>query len=88
MVSQSKRAVQTALIVALGAFGGILAAVCFRSQDYPRYVPGLAATLASQGVVLALLAALTVRHMHLNKQMREGKRTEPLEGQEGFYYTL
>ncbi|TEB30319.1 MFS general substrate transporter [Coprinellus micaceus] len=88
VVSQSKRAVQTALIVALGAFGGILAAVCFRSQDYPRYVPGLAATLASQGVVLALLAALTIRHMRLNKQMREGKRTEPLEGQEGFYYTL
>ncbi|KAJ2917765.1 hypothetical protein MD484_g2675, partial [Candolleomyces efflorescens] len=88
VVSHSKRSVQTALTVSLGAFGGILAATCFRAVDYPRYIPGLSATLASQGLLFILLAAVTTRHYFKNKQMREGKLSEPLEGTPGFYYTL
>ncbi|KAF5325589.1 hypothetical protein D9611_000298 [Ephemerocybe angulata] len=88
VVGQSKRSVQTALTVALGAIGGILAATCFRAKDAPRYIPGLAATLAAQGILIILLAVLTLRHMYWNKRSREGKLAEPLEGQEGFYYTL
>lgn len=49
---------------------------------------GLGATIGSQVLLLALLAATTLRFMSLNKSMREGKRKEPLEGQPGFYYTL
>ncbi|RXW14890.1 hypothetical protein EST38_g10959 [Candolleomyces aberdarensis] len=88
VVSHSKRSVQTALAVSLGSFGGILAATCFRAVNYPRYIPGLAAPLASQGLLFLLLAALTIRHYRKNKQMREGKLSEPLEGTPGFYYTL
>jgi hypothetical protein len=38
--------------------------------------------------MLALLAMTTVRHMYWNKKAREGTLKEPLEGQEGFLYTL
>ncbi|KAJ2924274.1 hypothetical protein H1R20_g12820, partial [Candolleomyces eurysporus] len=88
VVSHSKRSVQTALTISLGGLGGILAATCFRAVDYPRYIPGLSATLASQGLLFILLTALTIRHYRKNKQMREGKLSEPLEGTPGFYYTL
>jgi len=88
VVSHTKRSVQTALTVSLGGIGGILATTVFRAQDYPRYIPGLGATIGSQALLLTLLAATTLRFMWLNKSMREGKRKEPLEGQPGFYYTL
>ncbi|TFK29445.1 MFS general substrate transporter [Coprinopsis marcescibilis] len=88
VVSHSKRSVQTAVIVSFGSFGGILAATCFRSQDIPRYVPGLIATMVSQAVLIAVVLALTIRHLYWNKRAREGKLTEPLEGQPGFFYTL
>ncbi|KAF6763036.1 major facilitator superfamily domain-containing protein [Ephemerocybe angulata] len=88
VVSHSKRAVQTAVVVALAELGFFLASTVFRSQDAPRYIPGLIATLVSQGVVLLLLCAIVTRHWYRNKQMREGKLTAPLEGQEGFYYTF
>lgn len=49
---------------------------------------GLAVTLASQVVLLLVLATTTIHFMRLNKLVKEGKRKEPLEGQPGFYYTL
>ncbi|EAU83784.1 hypothetical protein CC1G_07519 [Coprinopsis cinerea okayama7 len=88
VVSHSKRSVQTALSVALGSMGGILAATCFRSQDRPKYIPGLIATILSQVVVIILLAILSIRHTYWNKRAKEGKLSEPLEGQPGFLYTL
>ncbi|KAF4621397.1 hypothetical protein D9613_000869 [Agrocybe pediades] len=88
VVTHSKRSVQTALTVGLGGVGGIIATTVFRAQDAPKYIPGLIATIISQGIVLTLLAILTVHFLWSNKQMREGKRKEPLEGQPGFFYTL
>ncbi|EAU91672.2 hypothetical protein CC1G_09354 [Coprinopsis cinerea okayama7 len=88
VVSHSKRSVQTAMMVALGSMGGILAATCFRSQDRPKYIPGLIATILSQVVIIVLIAALTIRHRYWNKRAKEGKLDEPLEGQPGFLYTL
>ncbi|TFK29447.1 MFS general substrate transporter [Coprinopsis marcescibilis] len=88
VVSHSKRSVQSSLMVAFGSIGGILAATCFRSQDIPRYIPGLIATMVSQALLIMVVAALTARHMYWNKQSREGKLAEPLEGQPGFFYTL
>ncbi|KAJ3514755.1 hypothetical protein NLJ89_g2184 [Agrocybe chaxingu] len=88
VVSHSKRSVQTAMVVSLGGIGGILATTVFRAIDYPRYIPGLGATLGSQGLLLLLLATTTIHFTRLNRQMRQGKRQEPLEGQPGFFYTL
>ncbi|KAF8911500.1 major facilitator superfamily domain-containing protein [Gymnopilus junonius] len=88
VVSHTKRSVQTALTVSLGGIGGIMATTVFRAQDSPHYIPGLGATIGSQVLLLSLLAATTLRFMWLNKAVREGKRTKPLEDQPGFYYTL
>jgi hypothetical protein len=38
ITSHTKRAVQTATIVAAGGIGGIVATLVFRQKDFPRYV--------------------------------------------------
>ncbi|KAF5348639.1 hypothetical protein D9758_006746 [Tetrapyrgos nigripes] len=88
VVSQSKRAVQTALTIAFGGIGGIIASTVFREQDFPKYLPGLWVTLAAQLLLMALVGITTLHFRRLNRLAREGKLSKPLEGQEGFYYTL
>ncbi|KAF8963680.1 major facilitator superfamily domain-containing protein [Flammula alnicola] len=88
VVSHSKRSVQTALTVCLGGIAGIMATTVFRAQDSPRYIPGLSAVIGSQILLLSLLGITTFHFMRQNKLMRAGKRSKPLEGQPGFYYTL
>ncbi|KIM40317.1 hypothetical protein M413DRAFT_446501 [Hebeloma cylindrosporum] len=88
VVSHSKKSVQTALMVMMGSTGATIATVIFRAKDTPTYKPGLSTVLGMQ-IVLVLTASFTTWRFSLrNKAMREGKRTEPLEGQPGFYYTL
>ncbi|KAL8860790.1 MAG: hypothetical protein Q9178_002820 [Gyalolechia marmorata] len=43
---QWKRALTSALFVACGGIGGISGGTIFRSQDAPRYVPGISAAIA------------------------------------------
>ena len=88
VVSNSKRAVHSAMIMTWSGIGGVMASMTFRSQDYPRYVPGLTATLGCQCLLILLVGVVMARHAYWNKQCREGKLKEPLEGQPGFYYTL
>jgi hypothetical protein len=38
MRSHTKRAVQTAVIIASGGVGGIMASTVFRQEDYPKSV--------------------------------------------------
>ncbi|KAK7036421.1 hypothetical protein VNI00_011618 [Paramarasmius palmivorus] len=88
VASQSKRAVSSALTVAWGGIGGILATTVFRQEDSPKYLPGLWVTLVAQ-IVMILLAFVTMFHFYRkNKLAREGKLSAPLEGKAGFYYTL
>ncbi|KAJ8076726.1 hypothetical protein PM082_001149 [Marasmius tenuissimus] len=87
VVSQSKRAVQSAVTVAWGGIGGILASTVFREKDRPHYIPGLWVTIGAQ-IVLICLAAITHFHFtRLNKLSREGRLSGPLEGRQGFFYT-
>ncbi|KAF9045114.1 major facilitator superfamily domain-containing protein [Panaeolus papilionaceus] len=88
VVSHSKRAVVTSLTLSCSSLGAVIAANIFRSQDYPRYVPGFVTTIATQVVVLILLAFMTLHLSRKNKLSREGKLSEPLEGTPGFQYTL
>ncbi|KAK7455123.1 hypothetical protein VKT23_004704 [Stygiomarasmius scandens] len=88
VVSHSKRSVSTALIVTWGGIGGILGTTVFRQQDFPRYINGIWATIGAQFLTLLLLVATTTTLMRRNRRFREGKVTEPLEGQPGFFYTL
>ncbi|KAH6903110.1 major facilitator superfamily domain-containing protein [Coprinopsis sp. MPI-PUGE-AT-0042] len=86
IVSQSKRAVSTAVIIAMGGIGGIFATMVYRQVDYPRYIPGIWATMACQFTMLLLLAINSFFFSKWNKEAREGKRV--LEDRPNWYYTI
>ncbi|KAF8339412.1 major facilitator superfamily domain-containing protein [Amanita rubescens] len=88
VATQSKRSVQSAMTVLFAGCGGILASTSFRDQDAPRYIPGLITTMGCQGILIIVLAATHFHYRRLNRLSREGKLAGPLEGKEGFYYTL
>lgn len=46
ITGQWKRAMSSAIFVGMGGVGGIAGALVFRSQDAPKYIPGLIACLA------------------------------------------
>jgi len=56
IVTHTKRATSTALIVSFGGLGGILASLTFRQRDFPHYLPGIYAMLGCQLLLLTLLA--------------------------------
>ncbi|KAK2787189.1 hypothetical protein FQN53_005613 [Emmonsiellopsis sp. PD_33] len=85
---QSKRSVGSALQIGFGAIGGIIASTTFREEDAPRYVPGLWTTAGLQFFILALVGCTTFQFMRRNKQVDAGTATKPIEGLEGFKYTL
>lgn len=87
ITQHTKRAVSTAVIIAMGGVGGIFATLVFRQADYPSYIPGVWATMACQITMLILLGVNTYVFARRNRLYREGK-CEPLEGTPGFYYTL
>ncbi|KAF5312730.1 hypothetical protein D9619_003612 [Psilocybe cf. subviscida] len=87
ITSHTKRAVQTATIVASGGFGGIIATLVFRQKDFPRYVTGMWVTIGFQLMMMTMLGVTTFVFSRRNRLRREGK-LGPLEGQENFFYTL
>ncbi|KAF9268567.1 MFS general substrate transporter [Marasmius fiardii PR-910] len=87
VVSQSKRSVQSALTVAWGGVGGIMASTVFREKDTPNYIPGLWVTIGAQ-IIMIILSGVTYLHFRrMNRLAREGRLSAPLEGKEGFFYT-
>jgi len=86
VVSQSKRAVSTAVIIAFGGIGGIFATTVFRERDFPKYFNGIWATIGCQFLLLILLAIMSVTYTRRNKKARESGAV--LEGMRGFYYTV
>ncbi|PFH52137.1 hypothetical protein AMATHDRAFT_74429 [Amanita thiersii Skay4041] len=87
VISHSKKAVMTALVVSFGGLGGIFATSAFRQQDFPKYIPGLYATIGSQILLLCLLIITTVHFLRQNDKARNDASIL-LEGQPGFLYTL
>ncbi|KAL1745038.1 major facilitator superfamily domain-containing protein, partial [Schizophyllum fasciatum] len=85
IVSQSKRAVTTAIIVSCGGIGGIMATTVFRQQDAPRYRPGAITTIACQGMLLALLGGMSA-YFHVQNSHR--RRLIAQDGVPRFLYTL
>ncbi|KAJ7099567.1 major facilitator superfamily domain-containing protein [Mycena belliarum] len=88
VVGSSKRSISSALTVAFGGVGGIIASTVYREQDFPRYLPGLWVTLGAQFLLLFLVGATSLHFTRMNRLSREGKLAAPLEGQPGFFYTL
>lgn len=85
---QSKRSVGTALQMGFGAIGGIIASSAFREVDAPRYLNGLWATAGLQLLVLVLLGGTTLAFTRANRQLARGTLQQPIEGLEGFKYTI
>ncbi|KAL8956976.1 MAG: hypothetical protein Q9183_006176, partial [Haloplaca sp. 2 TL-2023] len=83
---QWKRALTSALFVGFGGMGGISGGTIYRSQDAPRYIPGVSATIACNGLVIVLVLCLSGWYHWANTQANKGKKI--LEGSETFRYTL
>lgn len=86
--TNSKRSVGSALQIGFGGIGGIYASTVFRQQDSPKYLNGLWATMGAQFMMMVLLVITTVYFKRKNRQKTEGTLREPLEGHEGFTYTV
>ncbi|KAM0754529.1 MFS general substrate transporter [Meredithblackwellia eburnea MCA 4105] len=82
----SKRAVSAAIVVGGGGVGGIIASLIFRQKDYPRYIPGIAGTIAFQGLLLILLAFLAMDFRRKNAKADRGELQ--IEGIAKFRYTI
>ncbi|KAL8287131.1 hypothetical protein RQP46_003583 [Phenoliferia psychrophenolica] len=86
IVSMSKRAVGSALLIGWGGVGGIIASLIYRQVDYPFYIPGIAGTMAFQVLIIIIAGILSVYFKKMNRLADEGKVI--LEGQPGFRYTI
>lgn len=85
---QSKRSVGSALQIGFGAIGGIIASTAFLQREAPYYRSGFWATAALQFWILGCLCCTSFYFWKKNKQVDDGTLTTPIEGQEGFKYTL
>ena len=85
---QSKRAVGSALQIGFGAIGGIIASTVFREEDAPTYVPGLWVTTGLQFLIVSITGGMTWYFVVMNRRVDGGMLRKPLEGSEGFKFTL
>ncbi|OQU98465.1 hypothetical protein CLAIMM_04250 [Cladophialophora immunda] len=83
---QWKRVFCSASIITFGGIGGIIGSLVFRSQDSPRYLPGVWASIACNLLTLLIVAFLFIFFSHQNKRAAVGLVV--LEGLPGFQYTL
>ena len=82
---QWKRAFCSATLVGMGAIGGIVGSTVFRSQDAPKYIPGISVAMGSQVLTLMLVGLLTLSFRVKNR--KADTQGIALEGSEGFRYT-
>ncbi|KAJ7821142.1 major facilitator superfamily domain-containing protein [Mycena olivaceomarginata] len=57
IVSHSKRAIVSSVIISAGGVGGLLASSIFTQASAPRYLPGIVVTVISQVLLLGVLCA-------------------------------
>lgn len=56
-----------------------------RQEDFPKYLPGLGATIGCQGAIMLIVAGLSLYFSRKNKKAEQG---EAIEGNPNFRYTL
>jgi MFS family permease len=83
---QWKRALCSATLVGAGGIGGIIGSTVFRSQDSPKYRPGITACMIAAGLIIVVACALDLKFIRANKRAASGGKV--IEGLEGFRYTL
>ena len=83
--AQSKRGFASALVVAWGGIGGILAGVAFRQQEIRQgYPTGVFLTIGMNAAVVVLAGCLKLYYMRQNKRADRGETI--LEGNADFRY--
>lgn len=80
-----KRAFCSATLIGFGGIGGIAGALVFRSQDQPKYLPGIYASIACNVCLLLCVAGLSLYFWFANQRARRG--VVVLEGLKDFTYT-
>ncbi|ORY76877.1 major facilitator superfamily domain-containing protein [Leucosporidium creatinivorum] len=85
ILSHSKRAVSSAVVIGMGGVGGIFASLVYRQKDFPKYLPGLGATIGCQGAIILMVGGLSLYFSRKNKKAEQG---ESIEGNPNFRYTL
>ncbi|KAL2862509.1 major facilitator superfamily domain-containing protein [Aspergillus lucknowensis] len=83
---QWTRAFASATLVGLGGVGGIAGSLIFRSQDAPDYIPGIWGAIASQLLLLIIVAMLSVHFWISNRKADRGEKV--IEGSPDFRYTI
>ncbi|KAJ9616678.1 hypothetical protein H2200_000397 [Cladophialophora chaetospira] len=83
---QWKRAFCSATLVGFAGIGGIMGSTVFREQDSPKYHPGIITCIVFAGLIIAITLAMDYKFLRANKRVDAGGR--PIEGLEGFRYTL
>ncbi|KAL2870160.1 major facilitator superfamily domain-containing protein [Aspergillus lucknowensis] len=83
---QWKRALTSATLIGGGSIGGILGTTVFRAQDAPDYRPGLLTTMLANALIILIVVAMSVKFHCANRRVDAGGK--PIEGLEGFKYTL
>lgn len=83
---QWKRALCSATLVGAGGIGGIIGTTVFRSQDSPKYGPGIEACMIASALIIIITLMLTFKFWRANKRVDAGGK--PIEGLVGFKYTL
>lgn len=83
----TKRGVAAAIQIGLGGVGGIIGSLIFRSQDAPKYIPGLVGAMCLSFSVILNCLFTSYMFWRANKKQAAGTLTKPLEGLEGFRYT-
>ncbi|KAF9005279.1 MFS general substrate transporter [Hymenopellis radicata] len=71
VLRHSKRSVTSALVIGFGGIGGIIASTVYRQVDFPRYIPGLWATISVQFMTLVILAILSLYFTKQNRKVDE-----------------
>lgn len=82
---QEKKGVVAAVMISVGAAGGVCGSTIFRSQDAPNYLPGMWSTIAMQMLYIIITVCYSMYLKRQNKAANEGKRGA-LEDVEGFRY--
>lgn len=83
---QWKRAICSAIFVGLGASGGMTGSLVYRSQDAPKYRPGILVSIGLTCLSIVLVGLLSLRLHYLNKKVDKGELV--IGGLRGFKYTL
>ncbi|KAJ6589873.1 major facilitator superfamily domain-containing protein [Mycena vulgaris] len=86
IVSHSKRAIVSSVVISAGGMGGLLASSIFTQASAPRYLPGIMVTIISQVLLLVVLCMTTCYFRTQNA--RAIRDSAQLEGHPGFMYTL